>query len=204
MGATVGAMRLPTAILAACALSIAKASYCTGGPSPNAPQNLYPISSPKLEHVSDHDSGRLYTAHHELGDTTFPVLHLWGSPYQMGIAQGTLLKKECVAMWNAFWAYLCKHVPGGEQGIQAMLQPIQTTSAPYIPKRFTDELRGLSVATGYNYTKLLWIHLFPESAGGHCSMFGAWGAATKHSYSGELLQMRALDYITADFLSEHH
>ena len=35
-------------------------------------------------------------------------------------------------------------------------------------------------------------------------MFGAWGKATSKSYAGKLLQMRALDYITADFLSDNH
>ena len=67
-----------------------------------------------------------------------------------------------------------------------------------------DFVQGLADATNYNYTKLLWLHLFPESAGGHCSMFGAWGKATRQSYGGKLLQMRALDYLTADFLTNNH
>eukprot|EP01050_Picozoa_sp_SAG11_P047749 SAG11_NODE_25186_length_362_cov_1.159696_1_plen_102_part_10 len=34
-------------------------------------------------------------------------------------------------------------------------------------------------------------------------MFGAWGEAPE-STGGGLLQLRALDYTTADFLSQHH
>ena len=84
------------------------------------------------------------------------------------------------------------------------MMSVQHSSAPYIPNHFTEELQGLADATSFNYTRLLWIHLFPETAGGHCSMFGAWGKATSKSYGGKLLQMRALDYITADFLSDNH
>ena len=88
------------------------------------------------------------------------------------------------------------HVPaplGLQAGLERAILPIQRSSAPFIPAHFTDELRGLADATGYNYTRLLWLHLYPETAGGHCSMFGAWGAATASSYDGRLLQMRALD-----------
>ncbi len=35
-------------------------------------------------------------------------------------------------------------------------------------------------------------------------MFGAWDSATRESYDGRLLQMRALDYLTEDFLSDNH
>ena len=183
-------------------------SYCTGGPKKNAKPNLFPITTPKIEHVADYHSktggGRLFNAIHTIGNTTFPVLHLYGSGYDMGVAQGNLLKAKLIKMWDMFFEYLLANTPGGIKEIEKLLIPLEQHSKPYIPKHFTDELQGLADATGYNYTKLLWIHLFPESAAGHCSMFGAWGKATAKSYNKKLLQMRALDYITADFLSDNH
>ena len=201
-------------VVVALALDRGDASYCTGGPSPDAQPNLYPITTPDVVHVADYYSpqdgnlqrggGRLFQAIHDVGNSTFPIVHLYGTGYQMGFAQGTLLKARATKMWDMFWKYLIENVPGGEKAAEKMLTRLETTSRPYIPAHFTEELQGLSDATGYNYTKLLWIHLFPESAAGHCSMFGAWGKATAKSYSGSLLQMRALDYIMADFLSDNH
>eukprot|EP00943_MAST-04B_sp_MAST-4B-sp1_P007997 g7997.t1 len=187
------------------------ASYCTGGPKKNAKPNLYPITEPKIVHVADYYSktngsgGRLFNAIHTVGNTTFPVLHLYGNNgYEMGYSQGTLLKDKLLKMWTGFFDYVVTNTPGGLKTVEKILIPLAQDSRAFIPKHFTDELQGLADATGYNYTKLLWIHLFPESAVGHCSMFGAWGKATSKSYGGKLLQMRALDYITADFLSENH
>ena len=181
-------------------------SYCTGGPKKDAKPNMYPITEPTLVHVADYYSknddvggGRLFNAIHHLGNSTFPVLHLYGTGYDMGFAQGMLLKDRLLKMWDMFFDYVVKNTPGGMPNVEKPLNPIAKSSKKFIPTHFTDELKGLSDATGYNYTKLLWIHLFPESAVGHCSMFGAWGKATSKSYAGKLLQMRALDYITADF-----
>ena len=196
-------------ILGACS-----ASYCTGEPSVkgNKP-NLYPITTPAINHVRDwrngtstgasNGGGRLFEAAHPEANQTFPVLHLYGTPYEMGYAHGVLLKDTAVAQYDAFYGFLVA-AAGGEANLEAMIVPVQRASAPYVSARTTDELRGLADATGYNYTRVLWMHLFPETAGGHCSMFGAWGSATQNSYGGKTLQMRALDYMTQDFLSDYH
>ena len=116
-------------------------SYCTGGPSPNAKPNLYPITTPDITHVADYrfpkgsrstvgGGGRLYNAVHRVGNTTFPVLHLYGTGYQMGYAQGVLLKSRAIGMWDAFWKYLLENVPGGESSIEKLLLPIEEASKP--------------------------------------------------------------------------
>ena len=205
---------LAVLVIALHAVSVS-ASYCTGGPSVkgNKP-NLYPIQAPTITHVRDWRNatagnpgngggGRLFEAAHPAANQTFPILHLYGSPYEMGYAHGALLKDTAVAQYEAFYAFLVA-AAGGEATLEAMIVPIQVASAPYVSTRTTDELRGLADATGYNHTRLLWMHLFPETSGGHCSMFGAWGEATQDSYDGKTLQMRALDYMTQDFLSDYH
>ena len=124
-----------------------QASYCIGGPSPNARPNTYPISHPKIVHVRDFvnagsTNGRLFEVHHAAGNTTFPLLHLYGDPYAMGMAQGKLLKEKSINMWNGFWNYLLSNTPGGESALVQMLERLQHDSKSYIPSRFTDELEA--------------------------------------------------------------
>ena len=197
--------------LCGCVIVEVNGSYCTGQPDPRGDKpNMYPIMAPSISHVADwrapnnmSQGGRLFTAKNELGNTTFPILHLYGDPYTMGYAHGVLLKTQSIAMWNEFWDYLVKQA-GSEANVEAIIIPIQEKSAPFISHDTMQELQGLADATQFNYTRILWMHLYPETSGGHCSMFGAWGSATQKSYNGNLLQMRALDYITRDFLSDNH
>lgn len=44
---------------------------------------------------------------------------------------------------------------------------------------YYDELQGVSDSTGVPLNKLKGMHLIGELTKGHCSMFGAWGKATK-------------------------
>jgi hypothetical protein len=186
-----------------CLVASVCASYCTGGPSSDAQPNLFPITAPEIVLNRSVPNGKLFYAQHTAGNVSLPVVHLYGSPHQMGFAHGSLLKGQAIAMWDAFWAYLVKDA-GSESDLKAMLAQLESTSAPFVPEFITQELHGLADATQYDFRKLLWLHLFPESAGGHCSMFGAWGNMTRDSMGGKLLQMRALDYITDDFLSANH
>lgn len=200
-------------LLALCCAGRATASYCDGGPSASAKPNEFPISEPSIVHAASTHGGRLDYATAPSSTTlangspknkTFPILHLYGEPYDWGYAQGHLLRARCIAFWDSFWDFLVASTTGGEAAVVAMLTGIEQSSRAFVPARFSEELRGLADATGYNASKLLWIHLYPESADGHCSMFGAWGKATQHSLGGELLQMRALDYLTEPFLVENH
>jgi hypothetical protein len=137
-------------------------TFCTGGPDADAPMNLHPITSPPLTHVSDARRGRLFTAHHAPGNTSFPVLHLYGTPYEWGVAQGTLLGPEARAMWAAFWEFLVQD-SGGEAQLNATLAAVERTAAPFIPQHFVEEMRGLADATGVSYRRILWLHLYPVS-----------------------------------------
>ena len=66
-----------------------------------------------------------------------------------------------------------------------------------------DEMQGLSDATGIPYEEILNIHMLPSLTQGHCSMFGAWGDATKESQNGDLIQLRALDWDTEGMQFAH-
>ena len=46
-------------------------------------------------------NAKLYHANNVTG-VTMPVLHLFGTPYEMGLAQGQILRDEITAMITAF------------------------------------------------------------------------------------------------------
>jgi len=81
-------------------------------------------------------------------------------------------------------------------GVDAALEATWVFTRRYTPSHFVDEIRGISDATGVEYNKLLWLHMFPELIKAACSMYGAWGPATAKSMNGTLLQLRALDFDT--------
>ncbi len=49
---------------------------------------------------------------------------------------------------------------------------------------------GISRGAGVSMIKIRQVNLLPELLKASCSLLGAWGPAT---YSGELIQLRALD-----------
>ena len=87
----------------------------------------FPSQQLKIEHVADYrrnsktGGGRLFNAIHTIGNTTFPVLHLYGSGYDMGVAQGNLLKAKLIKMWDMFFEYLLANTPGGIKEIEKLL-----------------------------------------------------------------------------------
>ena len=76
---------------------------CTGGPKKDAKPNMYPIAvEPTLVHVADYYSknddvggGRLFNAIPHLGNSTFPVLHLYGTGYDMGCTRHVAEGSSC-------------------------------------------------------------------------------------------------------------
>jgi hypothetical protein len=58
-------------------------------------------------------------------------------------------------------------------------------------------MRGLADGAGISYREVHQIHVFPELIKAACSMMGAWGNATiQNSASGQLMQLRSLDWGT--------
>lgn len=124
------------------------------------------------------------------GDDQIRVLTLWGTPYEMGIAFGTLLKNE-----------IAEHVP---QLIQTMTQKAGVSIEyldqvfeqvkPYIANYFIEEMQGIADGSGLNFQDVIRANLIGEASEWHCSLFGAWGKAT--AADGHLYQLRCLDYET--------
>lgn len=80
-----------------------------------------------------------------------------------------------------------------KQGLAVALDLTYEITKHYTGQYFFDEMKGLSDANGFSYETIRRIHMIGELTKGSCSMYGAWGNATKDHKN---LQMRALDWST--------
>jgi hypothetical protein len=122
------------------------------------------------------------------------VLHLKGTPYEMGYQQGALLKSEIRELIHFLFDVKAKQATIELGGIK-LLDPrrailgIAATQKKYIPARFTEELRGVADGAGLSVDDATAANFIPEMF--HCSGFALAGAATK---DGTLYHGRILDY----------
>lgn len=183
----------------------ALAAYCHGKPNPDAQPNMNPIWTGTPTFVSSTTNGTLYTVGE--GNDTVHLLHVWGDPYDMGYAHGTLLKDQLAVMMPTLWAYLESQVTSimqkvppeiakiiADLGLDAALDLTYDATVAWTGEYFMQELQGLADASGQDYLMLRRIHLIGELTKGACSMYGAWGAAT--ATTGNTYQLRALDWDT--------
>jgi len=63
-------------------------------------------------------------------------------------------------------------------GAKKLLQLNYYITAPYTPRRWDDEMSGLSDATGIDVWNFREINLVPELLKASCSVLGVWGPAT--------------------------
>ncbi len=117
------------------------------------------------------------------------VLHVWGTPYEMGRAQGTLLKKEIAEGLPAVVAAMSRKM-GGDLG---KLDRTAEATRRFWPAHFEPEMRGLADGAGLSFETVVRANMIGEASEWHCSLFAASGPATR---GGRLLQLRALDYET--------
>jgi hypothetical protein len=177
----------------------AEAAYCV--PHSTTPKrNTNPIwrVPPKL--LSSTKNGKLYS----IGPDNAKILHVWGSPYEMGYAHGTLLKEQLHTFLDDLWVYLDEQVAPkimpylppwlaylvSDLGLQAALEAYYYMTKPYTGDYFYQELQGIADASGVAFSRIMQIQLLGEITKGRCSMFGAWG----DSVPSGLLQLRALDW----------
>jgi isopenicillin-N N-acyltransferase like protein len=188
-------------------LTTTHGAYCHGSPAPGERTNDFPIFDMPLRHVRSVKNAVLYEAGPH--NASFPVVHVWGTPYELGFAQGTLMKKDIVAFVDKVWAYLNSgviqamtddRVPEwlkvliSTKGMDKALDWTRRTTEAFTPQAYFDEVRGLADATGLDYDMLYRVQMFPELTKAQCSFLGAWGEAVKKT--GYSYQLRALDFDT--------
>ncbi len=132
----------------------------------------------------------------------YPVLHLKGTPREMGYQHGALLRDKVRSnMHNIL------EVQGEKTLVQVgplKVKPRQGIELiigiqePYVPKKYFEELEGLAEGSGLKYADARAGNFIPELF--HCSGFVIANSATK---DGTLYHGRVLDYAIDWNLQEH-
>ena len=132
----------------------------------------------------------------------YPVLHLKGSPWEIGYQHGALLKESgtqnlqniIISKGNQTLVELgpIKVTP------RVAIETIQKIQEKYVPKKFYEEMEGMSAGSGLKYEGIRAANFIPEMF--HCSGFAVMNTATK---DGTLYHGRVLDYAIDWGLQEH-
>ncbi len=157
---------------------------------------LVAVSSVRAETIGRSGKGWLERIEGQL------VLHVEGTPYEMGRQHGELLKDLARSnLKNVVEAIGSK--PLVELGplkaeARTAIDQIVELQKPFVPKRYFEEMRGLADGAGVDVELVRFANFVPELF--HCSGFAIGGAATK---DGTLYHGRVLDYATDWGLQEH-
>jgi hypothetical protein len=131
------------------------------------------------------------------------ILHIKGTPYEMGYQQGALLRDDIRTLVRFLLDVKAKEATIEVGGIK-LLDPrrviagIVATQRKYYPARFSEELRGVADGAGLDVAEVNVANFIPELF--HCSGFAIGGSATK---DGTLYHGRILDYGCDWRLQEH-
>eukprot|EP01132_Coremiostelium_polycephalum_P004853 gene4853-6049_t len=176
--------------------------------SSNCPgqNNPFPIYTDTPVFVTSTQNGQLFTS--GPASNTINVLHLYGNPYDMGVAHGQLLQNQIQKMIPEFMSFASAKAAlfiqkyqstlppqiitiFNQYGVDGVLDYVAQLNAPFTQSYFFEELKGLAEGSGLSYDMVLRMHMFPELIKATCSIVGAWGGATT---DGGLIQLRALDW----------
>ncbi|MBS0264379.1 MAG: peptidase C45 [Planctomycetes bacterium] len=131
----------------------------------------------------------------------YPVLHLKGTPYEMGYQHGALYKQHVRENMDNLL------VKRGDQTVQvgplkvkprSVIDSITAVQKKHVPEKYWEELRGLSAAADIKYQDAVAGNFIPELF--HCSGFAIMNTATK---DGTLYHGRVLDYAIDWELQDH-
>jgi len=125
------------------------------------------------------------------GDDAVPVVVVRGTPGEMGLALGSLLKAEIQGLVKVFLGTLQAAEP--EEYSNEALDKAWASVGPYTSPRFEQELRGIAEGAGIPFETLRRLHMIPVVSEYSCSGAAIWGKATRN---GNLYQIRNLDYMT--------
>ena len=122
-----------------------------------------------------------------------PVVHLSGTPYQLGRQHGEALREDVRASVTQILGYFRRYlkIPLIDAwAINWWLDSAWRQSMPFIPPDYLEELRGLADGSGVPLRELVRLHAIPDRTYS-CSNFAAWGKATA---GGRLIHVRNLDW----------
>lgn len=124
----------------------------------------------------------------------YRVLHVKGSPYEMGFQQGALLRDDIRENVRFLFEEKGKELKVEVAGL-SLLDPkrviagIAARQKKFVPERFYEEMQGIADGAGMDVQDIVVANFIPELF--HCSGFALSGSATKN---GALYHGRVLDY----------
>jgi len=120
------------------------------------------------------------------------VLHLKGTPHELGYQHGKLLKEYVVRNMKNITDNQSEEGKSKEYQMYKMLRGgMHSRLLPHIPERYIEEMKGIAEGSGLTYEDVLAGNLFPEAF--HCSGIALMGKAT---HDASLYHVRILDYMT--------
>lgn len=130
------------------------------------------------------------------------VLHVKGTPYEMGFQHGTLLREQCLSLMHELFEVKAKQSTieflGQKLSPEQAIRLIFQFQRKFIPERFITEMEGLADALGVPRERVFSANAIPELF--HCSGFALLKETTQ---VGTLLHGRVLDYGVDWRLQEH-
>lgn len=93
------------AVLIVSLIILSSSAECHGKPGPKT-VNPYPAWKGTPRFLKMNKYGKLFEVGE--GQSIFKLIHVYGDMYQMGLAQGQLLKEEIKQFTTEAWAYLIK------------------------------------------------------------------------------------------------
>lgn len=183
--------RLPARIVAAVAICLALAVPAIGAPSPADDLHPQPVQiqsaccdSTQPVVLAVEGKGWLERRAGNL------VLHLAGTPYEMGRQHGALLRPQIQALVTRLYAVgAAQALLDPDKPALGRLKEAYEKCLPHIPKDILEEMRGLAEGAQLPIEQVRTVNMIPELF--HCSGFALWGRATK---DGTLYHGRILDY----------
>jgi len=133
----------------------------------------------------------------------YPVLHLKGTPYEMGFQHGALLRDHCRQNMKTILVDKAEEVTLIDVGPlkvtpRTAIDMIVAFQQPHVAPRYFEEMDGLAAGAGLAIADIRAGNFIPELF--HCSGFALAKTATKN---GNMLHGRVLDYAIDWGLQDH-
>jgi predicted choloylglycine hydrolase len=129
------------------------------------------------------------------------VVHLSGSPHDIGFQHGTLLKPEINFLLNYFIVEESKFFGAGVDVMQRNAPRLEK----FIPADMIEEMKGIAEGAGVPYEHVLWANTFLDVVSAiwsgvapNCSNFAVMGS---HSGTGHIVHGRNLDWTANEQLA---
>ena len=133
----------------------------------------------------------------------YPVLHLKGTPYEMGYQHGALLRDHCRQNMKSILVDKAESLNLVDVGPlkvtpRTAIDMIVAIQQPHVSPRYFDEMEGLAAGSGQPVSDVRAGNFVPELF--HCSGFALAKTATQN---GNMLHGRVLDYAIDWGLQDH-